>query len=44
MPSIFELAPARKAKQSVSEVIVMDGPACLRASIKRSCLDNLSEL
>ena len=31
MASMEELAPARKAKQSVREVIVIDGPACLIA-------------
>ena len=35
--SMEEVAPMKKAQQSVSEVIVMEGPACLRP-----CL-NLSE-
>ena len=33
-----ELEPAKKARQSVSEVIVIDGPACLIASEMRFSL------
>ena len=41
IPIIFDEAPARKAKQSVSEVIVIEGPACLKASKNLFFLDYL---
>ena len=35
MAGIDEVAPARKANASVTDVIVIEGPACLTASTKR---------
>ena len=41
---IDEVAPARKAKASVTEVIVIEGPACLSASTNRVFVGYLNAL
>ena len=41
---ILEVAPAKKAIASVNEVIVIDGPALVIASINLSSFDCLSDL
>ena len=43
-PSIEELEPAKKAKASVSDVIVIEGPECLMASINRFYFDCFNEV
>ena len=43
-PSIEELEPAKKAMASVSDVIVIEGPACLMASISRFYFDYFNEV
>jgi len=44
MAGIEELDPARNAKASVSDVIVIEGPACLIHSISLSVIGFLREL
>ena len=41
---ILVTVPERKARQFVSDVIVMDGPACLRASLMRFSGEKFSDV